>query len=60
MSILDQITQSSPVAKVVVTIAGLLVLYVAFKVGSFILKILLGLVGIALVVGAIWWFFVRH
>ena len=51
---------SSPVAKVIIVIAGLLVLYVAFKVGAFILKILFGLVGLALLGGVIWWFFFRH
>ncbi len=62
MATIGQITPdlSSPTAKVVVVIAGCLVLYVAFKVGGFILKILFGLVGLALLGGAIWWFFFRH
>jgi hypothetical protein len=51
---------SSPVAKVIVVIAGCLVVYAAFKVGSFILKIVFGLAGLALLGGAIWWFFLRQ
>jgi hypothetical protein len=50
---------SSPVVRVAIVVAGCLVLLVAFKFGSFILKTGLGLVGLALLGGAIWWFLVK-
>ncbi|MGD0744822.1 MAG: hypothetical protein ABSA45_06675 [Verrucomicrobiota bacterium] len=47
---------SSPAVQVAVVVAGCLVLYVAFKIGYVILKIVLSLAGLALLGGAIWWF----
>jgi uncharacterized membrane protein YGL010W len=41
---------------VAVLVAGCLVLYVAFKIGFVILKMALGLVALALLGGATWWF----
>jgi hypothetical protein len=52
-------TLSSPAARVGLFIVGCLVLYVAFKVGRFLLQILFGLVGLALLGGSVWWFFFR-
>ena len=46
---------SSPAVQVAVVVAGCLVLYVAFKLGFVILKIALGLAGLALLGGAGWW-----
>ena len=43
-------------SSVAVVVAGCLVLYVAFKIGFVILKIVLGLAGLALLAGACWWF----
>lgn len=55
---IGQITtsMSSPVVQIAVVVAGCLVLYVAFKIGFVILKIALGLVALALLGGATWWF----
>jgi uncharacterized membrane protein YGL010W len=47
---------SSPAVQVAVVVAGCLVLYVAFKIGFVILKIVLGLAGLALLGAACWWF----
>jgi uncharacterized membrane protein YGL010W len=47
---------SSPAVQVAVVVAGCLVLFVAFKIGFVILKIVLGLAALALLGGAIWWF----
>jgi uncharacterized membrane protein YGL010W len=47
---------SSPAVQVAVVVAGCLVLYVAFKIGFVILKIVFGLAGIALLDCATWWF----
>ena len=43
---------SSPAVEVAVVVVGCLLLYVAFKIGFFILKIALGLAGFALLGGA--------
>lgn len=55
---IGQITtsMSSPAVQIAVVVAGCLVLYVAFKIGLVILKILLGLVALAVLGGATWWF----
>ena len=54
---IGQITtsMSTPAVQVAVVVAGCLVLYVAFKIGMVILKIVLGLAGLALLGGASWW-----
>ncbi|HTJ00389.1 MAG TPA: hypothetical protein VL527_16030 [Dongiaceae bacterium] len=52
-----QINADNPVVLGAFVVIGCLVLYVAFKIGFVILKILLGLVGLALLGGALWWFF---
>jgi hypothetical protein len=47
---------SSPAVQVAVVVAGCLVLYVAFKIGYVILKIVIGSGGaLALLGGACWW-----
>ena len=46
---------SSPTVQVAIVVAGCLVLYVAFKLGFVILKIVLGLAALALLGGASWW-----
>jgi hypothetical protein len=58
MIYIGQITtsMSSPAVQIAAVVAGCLVLYVAFKIGLVILKILLGLVALALLGGATWWF----
>lgn len=48
---------SSPATRVLVVVAGLLALYLAFKIGYFILRMLLALAGLALLGGFIWWIF---
>jgi hypothetical protein len=62
MTIIGQVTTtnwSSDAVKVAMVVAGCLVLYIASKVGLFVLKILFGLASFALLGGAIWWFFFR-
>ena len=58
MSHIGQISanMSSPAVEVAVVVVGCLVLYAAFKIGLVILKIVLGLAGLALLGGASWWF----
>ena len=50
----------SGLAKVGIILAGCLILFVALKIGNIILKILTGLVGLALLGGAIWLFLANH
>jgi hypothetical protein len=47
---------SSFAVQVAIMVVGCLAVYVAFKIGIAILKIVFGLVGLMLLVGAIWWF----
>ena len=58
MITIGQITASgsSPAVQVAVVVVGCLVLYVAFKIGIVILKKALGLVALALLGSATWWF----
>jgi hypothetical protein len=53
-------SDSFPAAKVAMVVAGCLALFVAFKVGRFILKVLLGLAALALLAGALWWFLLKQ
>ncbi len=51
---------SLPVIQAAIIAAGCLVLYVAFKLGYIVLKILLGVAGLALLGGSTWWFFFKN
>jgi len=55
MAFIGQITTNltSPVVQVAMLAAGAIALFVAVKIGGFILKMLLGL---AVLGGVIWWF----
>jgi hypothetical protein len=57
MVLFSQITNnlSSPAIEAAVVVVGFLVLFVMVKIGGVILKLLLGLAGIAI----IWWFVVK-
>jgi hypothetical protein len=44
----------------VMTVVGLLALILAFKVVKFIFKVVFGLIALALLGGAIWWFLQAH
>ena len=60
MVLLAQITSmSSPAVQAAMVAAGCVVLYVAAKIGYVILKIILGLAGLALLGGAVWWCFLK-
>lgn len=57
MNFLTQLTQSGlpPWAIAGLVVAGLVVLYVAFKLGKLVLRLLLGLLVLGLIGAAIWW-----
>lgn len=38
---------------------GLLSVFIAFKIAHFVLKVVLHLIGLALLGSAVWWFFFR-
>jgi hypothetical protein len=50
----------APLLKVVIIALGLLALFLAVKVASFILKMVFVLVGLALSCSAVWWLFFRQ
>jgi hypothetical protein len=43
-------------------IAGVAVvaLILAIKIGHVILRLVFGLIGVAVIIGAVWWFFLEH
>ena len=57
MDILAQITISefSPALKAATVLGGVIVLFVAVKVGKVMIRLLFGLVGLALLGGVVWW-----
>jgi hypothetical protein len=50
----------APLLKVVIIALGLLALFLAIKVASFMLKIVFVLFGLALSGSAVWWLFYRQ
>lgn len=60
--IFAQITTSelSPVLKVATVLGGIIVLFVAMRVGQVLIKLFFGVIGLAILGGAVWWFFLRH
>ncbi len=62
MDILAQITMSgfSPALKAVTVLGGIIALLVAIKVGKVMIRLVFGLIGLALLGGAVWWFLVGH
>jgi hypothetical protein len=46
----------------IVLIAGLAIvaLILVIKIGYAILRLGLGLIGVAVILGAVWWFFLKH
>jgi hypothetical protein len=50
----------APLLKVVIVALGLMALFLAIKVASFMLKIVLVLIGLALSGSAVWWLFYKQ
>ena len=61
-NILAQLTTGEfpPVLKVATVLGGIIALFIAMKVGQVLIKLLFGLIGLTLLGGAVWWFFLRH
>ena len=57
---METMSDLSPILKVAIVLGGVIALFVAIKVGEVVMKLLFGLIGLALLAGAGWWFFVRQ
>jgi hypothetical protein len=62
MNIFAQMTLSefSPALKAATVIAGIIALFVAIKIGQVMMRLLFGLIGLALLGGAVWRFLLRQ
>jgi hypothetical protein len=61
-NILDQIKTGnlSYASMAVLVVLGLITLYVAYRIGRFLLKVFCILVGVAAIVAAVSWFLLQH
>ncbi len=61
-NILDQIRTGnlSYASMAVLVVLGILTLYVAYRIGRFLLKVFCILVGLAAIVAAVSWFLLQH
>ena len=61
-NILDQIKTGnlSYASMAVLVVLGILTLYVAYRIGRFLLKVFCILVGVAAIVAAVSWFLLQH
>jgi hypothetical protein len=53
-------TEFSPALKAAIVLSGVFALFIAMKVGQLMIRMLFGLIGLALLGGAAWWFLMRH
>ena len=44
----------------VIAVVGILALILAFRVAHFLIRLLLGLIALAAIGSALWWFLLRH
>jgi hypothetical protein len=58
MDIFEQLKASSPM--LVIVVVGVVALFLAIKIGHAILRLVFGLIGLAAIVGAVWWLFLKH
>lgn len=57
MDILEQLKGSN--LMVVIVVVGVLALFLALKIAHVIFKMVFGLIGLAAIGGAVWWFFLK-
>ncbi len=63
MNLLAQtaMTEFSPALRAAALVGGgIIALVVAIKVGQVMIRLLFGLIGLALLGGAVWWFLLKH
>ena len=58
MDIVEQLKARNPM--IIIVVVGVVALFLAIKLGHAILRLVLGLIGLAAIVGAVWWFFLKH
>ena len=62
MNTFAQITMSgfSPALKAAIVLGGIIALFIAIRIGQVMIRLLFGLLGLALLGGTVWWFLARH
>ena len=58
MDFIEQLKSSNYM--LVVAIVGIIALFVAVKIGHFLLRLVLGLIALISIAAAVWWFFLRQ
>jgi len=58
MDIFEQFKASNPI--LIIAVVGVVALFLALKIGHAILRLVIGLIGLAAIGGAAWWFFLKH
>ena len=58
MEMFEQLKASNPM--LIIAVVGVVALFLAIKIGHAILRLVFGLIGLAAIVGAVWWFFLKH
>ena len=53
-------SECSPALKAAAVLSGIIALFVSIKVGQVMIRLLFGLIGLALLGGAVWWSLVKH
>jgi hypothetical protein len=61
MDMIDQLKASllSHSSMAVIAVVGILALILAIKIAHFIIRLILGLIALAAIGAAVWWFFLR-
>jgi len=59
LDLLAALTMTKPVA-IGIGVAALVVLFVAFKIGKFVVKVLLVLAALVAIALATWWYYAAH
>jgi hypothetical protein len=58
MDIVEQLKASN--SMLIIAVVGVVALSLAIKIGHAVLRLVFGLIGFAAIVGAVWWFFLKH
>ena len=58
MDIFEQFKASNPI--LIIAVVGVVALFLALKIGHATLRLVIGLIGLAAIGGAAWWFFLKH
>ena len=58
MALFEQLKSSNLILGIAVV--GVVTLFLAMKIGHVLFRLLFGLIGVAAIVGAVWWCFLKH